>query len=47
MTFDVEALKSALELLVFGWGGVFLVLFVLYLVCKGLLKLFPSKPKKD
>lgn len=39
-------LTTALELMVFGMGGVFLVLFVLYLVSKALLKLFPAKKEK-
>ncbi len=42
---NTEALSQALELLVFGWGGVFIVLFILYLVSKGLLKLFPNDKK--
>ncbi|WP_162493215.1 OadG-related small transporter subunit [Enterococcus timonensis] len=41
-----ENLKSAFELLVFGWGGVFLVLFILYLFSKLLLKIFPVKKEK-
>lgn len=40
---DMEALKIAFELMIFGMGGVFLVLFVLFLVCKLLLKAFPAK----
>jgi len=42
LNIDFEALKTAFELMGFGLGGVFLVLFLLYLICLGLLKLFPS-----
>ncbi|MGM0217859.1 OadG-related small transporter subunit [Enterococcus sp. AZ126] len=40
---DMEALKIAGELMIFGMGGVFLVLFLLFLISKLLLKLFPAK----
>jgi Na+-transporting methylmalonyl-CoA/oxaloacetate decarboxylase gamma subunit len=40
---NIEALKTAGELMIFGMGGVFLVLFLLYLISKLLLKLFPAK----
>lgn len=40
---DTEALKIAGELMIFGMGGVFLVLFLLYLISKLLLKVFPAK----
>lgn len=43
---DLEALKIGFELMVFGMGGVFLVLFLLYLVSIALLKLFPAKKHK-
>lgn len=33
------------KVMLFGMGGVFLVLFLLYLVSKLLLKLFPAKRK--
>lgn len=42
MSFDMEALRAAMEILVFGWSGVFLVLFILYVVSMGLLKMFPN-----
>ncbi|MDT2814211.1 OadG-related small transporter subunit [Vagococcus carniphilus] len=42
MSVDMEALKMAGELMLFGMGGVFLVLFVLFLVSKGLLAAFPA-----
>lgn len=40
---NVEHLKDAFEILLFGWLGVFFVLFILYLVSLALLKLFPPK----
>ncbi|MTD42180.1 hypothetical protein GIX45_26845 [Erwinia sp. CPCC 100877] len=40
---DIEALKTAAELMIFGMGGVFLVLFLLFLISKLLLKIFPAK----
>ncbi len=46
MSVDIEALKIAGELMLFGMGGIFLVLFVLYLVSKGLLKAFPAEKEK-
>ncbi|MDT6966177.1 OadG-related small transporter subunit [Lactiplantibacillus pentosus] len=39
----INNLAIAFELMAFGMGGVFLVLFIIYLVAKGLLKLFPAK----
>lgn len=44
MSMDMQALTQAFELMVFGMGGVFLVLFLLYVVSRALLKLFPEKP---
>lgn len=46
MTFDIESLKIALELMLFGMGGVFLVLFILYLVSQALIKIFPADKEK-
>lgn len=43
MSVNIEDLKTAAELMLFGMGGVFLVLFVLYLVSKMLLKFFPAE----
>ncbi|MGX7243661.1 OadG-related small transporter subunit [Enterococcus quebecensis] len=40
---NMEALKIAGELMIFGMGGVFLVLFLLFLISKLLLKIFPAK----
>ncbi|WP_283809000.1 OadG-related small transporter subunit [Vagococcus allomyrinae] len=40
---NTEALKIAVELMLFGMGGVFLVLFLLYLISQLLIKLFPAK----
>ncbi|EOH99506.1 hypothetical protein A5819_000023 [Enterococcus sp. 7E2_DIV0204] len=39
---SADLLKS-LELLVFGWGGVFVVIFVIYFASFMLNKLFPPK----
>ncbi|MHC5247795.1 OadG-related small transporter subunit [Enterococcus sp. HY326] len=38
-----EALQTALQLLVFGWGGVFVVILVIYFASMILSKLFPVK----
>ncbi|WP_428831978.1 OadG-related small transporter subunit [Ignavigranum ruoffiae] len=42
ITFDNQSLMQALELMLFGMGGVFLVLTILFLVSKLLLKIFPA-----
>jgi len=42
MTFNIEALQKAGELMLFGMVGIFLVLFLLYLVSIALLKIFPA-----
>lgn len=36
----------ALELLGFGWGGVFLVILIIYIASQLLTKLFPPKKNK-
>ena len=36
-----ENLGIALQILGLGWGGIFLVMFVIYLVSLALAKLFP------
>lgn len=38
-----EALSKAFQLMLFGMGGVFLVLTLLFIVSKVLLKTFPNK----
>lgn len=43
MTIDLAALRGAFEILAFGWAGVFLVLFILYLTSMALLKFLPVK----
>ena len=43
MSVNMEDLKIAFELLGFGWGGVFVVLFIIYLSSKLLTKLFTIK----
>ena len=37
-----ENLQIALELMLFGMGGIFLVLFLLYVVCIVLIKRFTA-----
>ncbi|ETY75364.1 OadG-related small transporter subunit [Lactiplantibacillus fabifermentans] len=39
----IHNLEIAFELMGFGMGGVFLVLFVIYLISKALIKIFPVK----
>ena len=46
MSVNMEDLKIAFELLGFGWGGVFVVLFIIYLASKLLTKLFQLKIKE-
>lgn len=46
MTINMSDLVKSFELLVLGWGGVFLVLFIIYLSSKALTKLFPIKKAK-
>ncbi|MDE1547991.1 OadG-related small transporter subunit [Jeotgalibaca caeni] len=43
MSINMDNLVGAFEILLFGWPGVFLVLFILYVVSLGLLKFFPKK----
>ncbi|BCA86728.1 hypothetical protein EsVE80_22510 [Enterococcus saigonensis] len=38
-----EDLKIAFELLGFGWGGVFVVILIIYAASQLLAKLFPPK----
>lgn len=42
-TFTTEFLPEALTYMVQGMAGIFIVLFVLYLVCLALEKCFPGK----
>ncbi|MBA0947299.1 OadG-related small transporter subunit [Enterococcus gallinarum] len=44
MTTDL--LKS-LELLVFGWGGVFIVILIIYVTSQLLSRMFPVKKDKQ
>jgi len=39
----IQNLEIAFELMGFGMGGVFLVLFIIYLISKLLIKIFPAK----
>ena len=43
MAFDSTLIMPALRIMGFGMGGIFLVLFLLYLASIALLKLFPPK----
>ncbi|MEQ7044602.1 OadG-related small transporter subunit [Enterococcus gallinarum] len=38
-----EDLMKSIELLIFGWGGVFAVILIIYLASVVLAKLFPVK----
>ncbi|MTD41984.1 hypothetical protein GIX45_25850 [Erwinia sp. CPCC 100877] len=38
-----EDLKIAVELLGFGWGGVFVVILIIYVASQVLAKMFPPK----
>lgn len=42
---DSSLLLQGLEIFIVGWGGIFIVMGVLYATIKGLLKFFP--PKKE
>ena len=42
MIYNPEALKIAFELMLFGMSGIFLVLFLLYVVSIVLIKRFPA-----
>lgn len=44
-SFSIESMEKALEILVVGWGGVFLVLAIIYVASLLLTKLFPVKPE--
>lgn len=46
MLIDSDTLLQALEIFVVGWGGIFVVMGVLYGVIKLLLKTFPKKKNK-
>jgi Na+-transporting methylmalonyl-CoA/oxaloacetate decarboxylase gamma subunit len=41
-----ENLQKAFELLALGWGGVFVVLIIIYLASMALAKFFPAKKKE-
>ena len=45
MTIDMNALEQGLGILGLGWGGIFVVMIIIYLVSMGLCKMFP--PSKD
>ena len=41
----LESIGKAFEILLVGWGGVFLVLAVIYVASMVLTRLFPVKPE--
>lgn len=41
MTFNVENLETAFQILGLGWGGIFLVMLIIYLVSLMLGRIFP------
>ncbi|WP_051910426.1 OadG-related small transporter subunit [Carnobacterium pleistocenium] len=43
MLFDNPLIVQAFEVMAFGMGGTFFVLFILYLASLLLLKIFPAK----
>ena len=43
MGLSFDALSKALELLVVGWGGVFIVLGVIYAASLALTRIFPPR----
>lgn len=47
LIFTTADLFSALEILIMGWGGIFLVMGVLYLAIKVLLKAFPPEDDEE
>ena len=40
-------LATSLEILVFGWGGIFLVMLIIYLASLILTKVFPPKDDEN
>ncbi|MDR2832335.1 MAG: hypothetical protein LBV67_01310 [Streptococcaceae bacterium] len=47
MDINMDQLWQAVELLGFGWGGVFIVIFIIYLASIALTRMFPvNKDKK-
>lgn len=42
-----DNLLQAVQLMLFGMGGVFLVLFLIYLTSQLLIKLFPVEKRQD
>lgn len=47
MLINTEHLIEAFKILLFGWAGIFLVLFILYGVSLLLLKAFPVKEDEE
>ena len=45
MPFDLANLEIAVQILGLGWGGIFIVMFIIYLVSLTLGRIFP--PSED
>ncbi|HIY56673.1 MAG TPA: hypothetical protein H9829_00515 [Candidatus Tetragenococcus pullicola] len=43
----IENFTWAMQMLALGWGGVFLVLLIIYLAAKLLTKIFPTSKKGE
>ena len=43
MTIDMNALEQGLEILGLGWGGIFVVMIIIYLVSLALSKIFAPR----
>ena len=40
--FTTEILSESLIILALGWGGIFVVMIIIYLVSMALMKIFPA-----
>ena len=43
MTFNMENLEIAVQILGLGWGGIFVVMIIIYLVSLALSKIFAPR----
>lgn len=41
-----EVLEQALQILVLGWGGIFIVMIIIYILSMALMKIFPADKEK-
>lgn len=46
MSFDPAVLEQALQILVLGWGGIFIVMIIIYILSMALMKIFPADKEK-